>query len=860
MRILVSFILFLFTAINLPAAPNVRTSPIPSWLHPIYPDLGKKPIQRDISDGYYYELLEEQTSLLNNTTYSHYIKHIINKTGVQDASEISVTFSPQFQQVVFHRITIMREGAVLNQLQPNEIKVVQEEKEASNYEYNGLKRAYLTLKDVRKGDRIEVAYSLVGFNPVFANKFSEEAYFINNTAVCNYYKTIITTPTRKLNIRYGNKATAPVTLSQGNTFVYFWDNPPLKSWQLESETPVWYDANPVAYISEYPDWQDVVGWGLATFNNYHYPLPASLQQKIAAWRSTAKGDKDLFANLATRFVQNDVRYLALEIGANTHRPHAPADVFTHRYGDCKDKALLLTTILQNEGIPAYVALVNTSTRSRLLDVAPSPAAFDHAITAIQRPGGEYIYVDPTNAGQRGELTSLYIPDYGYALLLKDGEKKLQPITPGRIYNYTIIETLDAPFYDTSHYTISSVYAGGIADEMRQAYEEKSVKDLEKYYLDYYAGVFNNVDGIQQDGAIVFQDDSLKNEFKVTKRYLIPAIWDTTEKDTKALHFAIKTLGQHLPDPSNAPADMPLSLTYPCNIHYTLNLTLPEGWDKTFSSLHIKNDAYQFDFMPDINGGNMTLYFTLRTFKDHIPASAVAKYKSDYKNMEGLLYFKLYKEVGNDEASSSASDNASDQDNLSAPSTNSTKACWPAIWLTFFFALIFSRIFIWLNRREAAIYYAPGSGYPLGGWLLLLGLSIIMSLGINVISFFGSNYYSYDNWTAYADAGGRSLQNLYLGKMAIQLVIIATTGATLFWFVKRRDIFPRMFMWHIAILLTGKLLIMLLFYLNPIPAILHPYKDAIIPGLIRTAAYSIIWGYYIWRSDQVRSTFLEPFYH
>lgn len=833
------------------AAPNVRTAPIPSWPHPIYPDLGKKPVQRDISDGYYYELFEEQTSLLNNSAYNHFIKHIINETGVQDASEVSVTFSPEFQQVVFHRITIMREGAVLDQLQPNEIKVIQEEAEAGNYEYNGLKRAYLTLKDVRKGDRIEIAYSLVGFNPVFANKFSEEAYFVSKTAICNYYKSIITTPGRKLNIQYSNKAPAPQTLTQGNTLVYFWDNPSLKSYEYESETPVWYDSNPIAFISEYPDWQSVVSWGLTTFNNYHYPLPAPLQQKITAWRTIAKGDKDLFANLATRFVQNDVRYLALEIGANTHRPHPPAEVFAHRYGDCKDKALLLTAILQNEHIPAYVALLNTTTRSRLSEVAPSPGAFDHAITAIQRPNGDYLYIDPTSAGQRGELTNLYIPDYGYALLLKDGEKKLQPVTPGRIYSYTIIEKLDARFYDTSVYTINSVYTGGVADEVRQSFEEKSMKDMERRYLDYYSSIFD-VEGMQQDGPIVFQDDSIRNEFNVTKRYRIPSLWDTTEKGRKVLHYAIKILGQNLPDPSKLPANTPLALTYPCNIHYTLNLTLPENWDSSFTSLHIKNDAYQFDFMPDINGRNMTLYYTLKTFKDHIPASAIQQYKNDYNNIEGLVYFKLYKET---DAGETASPLAS-----TTTTTRNTKPCWPAIWLTFFFCLLFSRFFIWLNRRDAETLYAPGSGYPLGGWLLLLGLSLIVTLGVNIYSFFGSNYYSFDNWTAYADAGGRTLQNLYLGRMAVELSFIAACGASLYWFVKRRDIFPRMFIWQLAIMLTGKLILILLFYSIPIPASLAEYKQALIPGLIRTAAYSAIWGYYILRSEQVRSTFLEPFYH
>jgi hypothetical protein len=842
MRIAISFILGFTALINaVSAAPNVRTGATPTWLYGIHPDMNKKPVQRDISDGFYYPLFEEQTNLLTSTEYSHYIKQIINESGVQNASEVSVTFSPQFQQVIFHRITILREGIALDQLRLGEIKVVQEETDAAEFQYNGLKRAFLTLKDVRKGDRIEVSWSVIGFNPVFGNKYADEAFFSSKTAICNYYKTIITTPARKLNILPRNNAPKPAENTQGNRLVYFWDNPSLKTWESESETPVWFSNIPIAYISEYADWQDVVNWGLTTFNHYHYPLAAGLQQKIAAWRLAAKGDKDRFANLATRFVQDEVRYLGLEIGANTHRPHPPVEVFNQRFGDCKDKALLLSTILQQEGIPACVALISTNTRSQLINVAPSPGAFNHAITAIQRPDGDYLFVDPTISGQRGELTNLFIPAYGYSLLLRDGEKSLHTVTPGRLFDYTIVETLNAHYYDTSRYTINSVYTGGSADEVRQAFAENSIKDLEERYRKYYASTF---DGIRQEGLITYTDDSLKNEFKVSKSYAIPQLWKT-EKGKKSFSFAAKLIGQSLPDPDNSPGDAPIALPYPCNIHYTLNLSLPENWDFGSEALHIRNDAYQFDFEPDVSGSNMALFYTLKTFKDHIPVAEIQRYKADHKKMEDLIFFQLYK----NEATPSSS--------VSIPVAKDVKACWPAVWLTFFCSLFFSRLFVWLNRRNEETLYAPGSGYPLGGWLVLLGVSLVGGLGTSLYSFFVSNYYSFDNWTAYAKAGGSSLQYLYLGKMAIQLSFIAAGAASLFWFLKKRDIFPRMFIWYAGVLLSGQLLLILLFHLTPVPAAFNDYKDSLTVGFIRTCIYSAIWISYVLRSDQVKSTFLEP---
>jgi hypothetical protein len=196
--------------------------------------------------------------------------------------------------------------------------------------------------------------------------------------------------------------------------------------------------------------------------------------------------------------------------------------------------------------------------------------------------------------------------------------------------------------------------------------------------------------------------------------------------------------------------------------------------------------------------------------------------------------------------------------LSIPATEGVKACWPAVWLTFFFSLCFSRLFVWLNRRGEETLYAPGSGYPLGGWLILLGFCLTVSLVFNGYAFFRSNYYSYNNWTTYGSTGGKSLQYLYLGKMAIQLSFLASSGAALFWFAKKRDIFPRMFIWYAGILLSGQLLLILLFHLQPIPPTFNSYKENLTFDFIRIALYALIWVFYILRSDQVKSTFLEPF--
>src|SRR5579859_4157970 len=234
MRFILLLILYCAWGLTAAAKEKVRISPGPSWLYKTNPDLHKTPNARDISNGYYFNLIDEQTDLPGQAEYTHFIKQIVNESGVQNASEVSVTFSPGYQELVIHRILIYRDNEVIDQLQADRIEVVQEEKEASEFQYNGLKRAFVTLKDVRKGDRIEVAYSLIGFNPVFAGKFSDKFHFTQETAICNYYKAIITTADRPLFIYPANNAPKPDEQHTGNTLIYHWDNPPLKAWESRS--------------------------------------------------------------------------------------------------------------------------------------------------------------------------------------------------------------------------------------------------------------------------------------------------------------------------------------------------------------------------------------------------------------------------------------------------------------------------------------------------------------------------------------------------------------------------------------------------------------------------------------------------
>jgi hypothetical protein len=148
-------------------------------------------------------------------------------------------------------------------------------------------------------------------------------------------------------------------------------------------------------------------------------------------------DFDSKARSIASFLQSDIRYVAIEIGIGGEQPHRAGDVFRARYGDCKDKATLLSTMLHEVSIESGYVLVDTH-RGIIVPTLPSPRS-NHAILAIELPeqiktdtyrsvvvtksGKRYLIFDPTDPytplGElRGELQDTY------ALLVADGRGEL----------------------------------------------------------------------------------------------------------------------------------------------------------------------------------------------------------------------------------------------------------------------------------------------------------------------------------------------------------------------------------------------------------------------------------------------------
>ncbi len=98
---------------------------------------------------------------------------------------------------------------------------------------------------------------------------------------------------------------------------------------------------------------------------------------------------------AVYWQQDKIKYIAFEDGLGGFIPRNPSDVLRKRYGDCKDKAYLLSLLLNQMGFEAYPAWIGTRDIPYSYHEVATPAVDNHMITAL-RLNDHWFFLDGTS--------------------------------------------------------------------------------------------------------------------------------------------------------------------------------------------------------------------------------------------------------------------------------------------------------------------------------------------------------------------------------------------------------------------------------------------------------------------------------
>jgi hypothetical protein len=845
MRYLVLIFLFLFPVTIFAQHKNFSVTPVPSWVIPYHPDLGKKPDPRDVRDGYYVLLYEEQNNAEEHSVYHHRIRQIVSEAGIQNGAEISAVYDPVYEKLHFHQVIIRRNGVVINKLQPNRFKFLQQEEELSRFIYSGLYNAYFILEDVRKGDQIEYSFTVEGNNPVFEDKFSCSFYLGFPEPVVNYYQNIITSPSRDIRFKSFNNAPLPGSQLLNGRKVYEWTFSDAKPIKIKKDVPSWYSSYPIVQASEYKDWNEVVNW--ACHINTTGPAGPALKAKIAELKKDAGDNKDLYLQNAIRFVQDDIRYMGIEMGEYSHRPNTPDNILAQRFGDCKDKSLLLATLLNANGIPASMAYINTYKKQYTADYLPAPDLFNHAIVYTSF-NGKGLWIDPTISYQRGNIQSLTIPDYGKGLILTPGREGFDTVANTGTGSIKITERFTLPYSKsgTGILKVTSVFTGDQADEIRNTLATNSLKEEEQGYLDYYKKTYGS---LTADTAMEINDVDSSNTLTTTEKYQLQQTWkeDSTNAGRLTFWSRAKMMQQVLPAYADEnKQDAPLSLSYPYKLDYTILLEMPEDWPFEEPDLHIKNPYYKFDFKVSSNGKFITLRYHYETFQDNIPVKYMATYIKERDQIDDVFSYRFY---------------WSSQDDIEPePPATPFSLNWLAIGLALIAAALFCYPAFDLYKKSLAPVKQPLRWLPINSWLILLAIGIVLRPFLFTILLIDTNVFTSNYWYMLhkqpnATGNLSVLQLMVSVEIIFSVFFIVYSVVMAFLFFKRRDSFPTAMIYFFLINLVYAFLDMVIRHFICKHVEVDPDT---LRELLTTFVSGGVWTLYLLKSEQVKETFIMPY--
>jgi len=277
----------------------------------------------------------------------------------------------------------------------------------------------------------------------------------------------------------------------------------------------------------FTDWSDVSRW-LAELEDPQATPNPEISSKVQALTAGTVTELDRVRAIG-HYVQG-VKYVAIQTGIGRgggYVPHSAAKVFEKQYGDCKDKANLMRTMLKVAGIPSYMVSIYSSDPTYVRENWPSPHQFNHAIIAVKVSGatvspaivevpklGRLLFFDPTD-----EFTPLGdVPqrEQGSFALLDDttaGQLVRMPVIPSmanRVERET--EVTLAPDGSIVSKTREQAF-GQSASGMRYRLREHGNGEFEKWIEQWVSGGANGATVAKVEPADAFADDRFDLDFE-----------------------------------------------------------------------------------------------------------------------------------------------------------------------------------------------------------------------------------------------------------------------------------------------------------------------------------------------------------
>ncbi len=604
-KLLLLFFLLVGLYSNSTIAQNIKFENAPEWVEDIHPDIHSKFSKYDISSGFYYSIYDIQSNLKTQEDFSHYVVNVVSNAGVSLASEIQIAYDTAYQTLNFHYLYVWRKGKKIDRTSQLTLEELNNENNLQSGIYSGTITAYDILEDIRVGDKIEFAYTIKGYNPIYADNNCGFYPLVSNNPIDFYSLRILSDKDSDINYKCEEcKGVEVKDLKSKNYKIIQLVVENVESYKYEETTAVGYLPYAYFVFSTSKSWEEVVDWALDVF---HLEEEQDLDEVYEEIFSGKESQEEKMTAILD-YVQNEIRYMGIESGIGSIKPFPPMQVVKQRFGDCKDKSLLVCELFKKLGIETcYPALVNSSLAQGIEKLKPGAQFFDHCIVYYEYQGKSH-WLDPTVIQQGGDYKSRQIVDYGKALVIKEGEKELKPMIIENVNSSTYVreEFIINAFSEPAKLKVVSELKGGNADVFRSIMEYYSKKDMSDYLKSVYTPLFHSI-SVTEDLKI--KDNLEENIITLIENYKIDNLWRTqVVEGQKQRFFQYEPLGlyNYFPPVDCETKKNPVYNVFPAEYNLEVSIALPDRIRMEKQIVDEDNVAYHFDKNIRLKSQNLVL--------------------------------------------------------------------------------------------------------------------------------------------------------------------------------------------------------------------------------------------------------------
>ncbi len=423
-----------------------------------------------------------------------------------------------------------------------------------------------------------------------------------------------------------------------NEHIQKWEASDLPAIVRESYSPRWHDITTVVifgpsqfqidnYEGNMVNWQDF-GKFIFSLKEGKDQLPDDVKKAVHSIADGLTSNK-LKIEALYKYLQDNTRYISIQLGIGGWQPFDAREVASKRYGDCKALTNYMYSLLKEAGIPSYYTLIRAGRNERYITEDFPSQQFNHVILCapLQK---DTIWLECTNqtvqAGYLGAFTANRT-----ALLVDESGGKLVRTPVYKMNDNVQSRSIKGKLEDDATLHISSFtkYTGLQQDDLHHMINDLSatkVKEILHEQLDFATYNINSFNYEQEKGHVPVINETL--DISASNYATI------TGKRLFIIPNTMTRWSRKLSSDSSRKYDIELGYEY-IDID-SVEIDLPAGYESEAlpQPVQIVNKFGKYSCSVKITADKMFYYRKMEHYSGHFPASdyneLVKFYEAIYK--------------------------------------------------------------------------------------------------------------------------------------------------------------------------------------------------------------------------------------